>query len=761
MCAINMKNPRILTGYADFLKGFAVLPSPQREDFSERSVFMSETKGRVTLPSEANFLEKTQEIMERWGADALRDSDGTKLDDEIKSLNAKIYTTYFVARGHNEFAEQHMDECQQIYLMSFHNIAVSEYLEIPFMKGYYEEQVIPDYLHDPKKWWEVIDRTTGEVVPSDEWELDKERHQVAISHAALFHEYTVSFLAYAIWDPTQMYNHITNQWGDKPHDIPFDVRQTESGRFAREYLIQWLKDNPSTDVVRFTTFFYHFTLVFNNHAKEKYVDWFGYGGTVSVQALQEFEKEYGYALRPEDLVDNGYYNTPFRIPTPAYLDYMDFIQRFVAGKAAELVKIVHEAGKEAMMFLGDNWIGTEPYGKYFGQIGLDAVVGSVGGGVSLRLISDIPHVKYTEGRFLPYFFPDTFYEGNDPVPEAMRNWVTARRAIMRSPVDRIGYGGYLSLACKFPKFVDYIEKVTDEFRYIYDTAKKGKPYCGLKVAVLNSWGAIRSWQPYMVAHELWYKQCYSYMGILEALSGMAVEVVFLSFRDIRENGIPEDVDVLINAGAAGTAFSGGREWEDAKLVSAVRKWVYEGGGFLGVGEPAAFHKGGRFFQLADVLGVDKELGFTLSTDKYFNKAVDEHFITQDRTEPFDFGESMGDVYALSERTEVVEFSDGEVHIAANRYGQGRGVYIAGLPYSLENTRLLMRALYYAAGKESHLKKWFAENPCCEVHAYPEQGKYAVLNNTVEEQSTVVYDGEGTHAEYTIAPGAILWIPGGE
>lgn len=64
--------------------------------------------------------------------------------------------------------------------------------------------------------------------------------------------------------------------------------------------------------------------------------------------------------------------------------------------------------EKAMMFLGDNWIGTEPYGKYFENIGLDAVVGSVGGGATLRMIADIPHVRYTEGRFLPYFFPDTF-----------------------------------------------------------------------------------------------------------------------------------------------------------------------------------------------------------------------------------------------------------------------------------------------------------------------------------------------------------------
>lgn len=717
---------------------------------------MSKTKGRVTLPSESNFLEETKELLERWGADALRDSDGTKLDDDIKALDAKIYTTYFVARGHNEFAEQHMDECQQMYLMSRHNTAFDTELAISFMDGYYGEQVIPDYLHDPKKWWEVIDRTTQQVVPAEQWELKKETHQVIVKDAKPFHEYTVSFLVYAIWDPTQMYNHITNNWGDKPHEIPFDVRQTTSGNFAKEYLIQWLKDNPATDVVRFTTFFYHFTLVFNDKAKEKFVDWFGYGATVSVKALEEFEQEYGYALRPEDIVDNGYYNSTFRVPTQHYLDYMDFIQRFVAKKAKELVDIVHEAGREAMMFLGDNWIGTEPYGKYFGEIGLDAVVGSVGGGVSLRLISEIPHVKYTEGRFLPYFFPDTFYEGNDPVPEAMRNWVTARRAIMRKPVDRIGYGGYLSLAYKFPKFVEYIEQVTEEFRLIYDNIQGKKPYCGLKVAVLNAWGSLRSWQAYMVAHELRYKQCYSYMGVLESLSGAAVDVTFMSFQDVKEHGIPEDIDVIINAGDAMTAFSGGEEWLDEELVSKIRRWVYEGGGFVGVGEPTACHNGGRYFQLADVLGVDKELGFTLSTDKYFVNEAEDHFITRGRQEAFDFGESMKNVYALGEDTEILEFSNGEVHGAAHKYGRGCGVYLAGLPYSFENTRLLLRALYYAAGKEEQLTRWFAENPYCEVHAYPETGKYAILNNTSSSQDTLVYDGEGNAVHYNMQPGEIIW-----
>jgi 1,3-beta-galactosyl-N-acetylhexosamine phosphorylase len=717
---------------------------------------MSKTKGRVTLPSESNFLNETKEMLDRWGADALRDSDGTKLDAATKALDAKIYTTYFVARGHNEFAQEHMDECQQMLLMSKHNVATENTVTIDFLDGYYREQVVADYVHDPKKWWEVIDRTTGEVVPVSCWEVDQDKDLVTIKDAVPFHEYTVSFFVYAIWDPTQMYNHITNNWGDKPHDIPFDVRQANSGAFAKDYLKQWLIDNPDTDVVRFTTFFYHFTLVFNDQAKEKFVDWFGYGATVSIKALEEFEQEYGYALRPEDIVDNGYYNSTFRVPTRAYRDYMDFIQRFVAKKAKELVEITHEAGREAMMFLGDNWIGTEPYGPYFEDIGLDAVVGSVGGGATLRLISDIPGVKYTEGRFLPYFFPDTFYEGNDPCIEAIDNWLSARRALMRNPVDRIGYGGYLSLAYKFPKFVDYIEKVTDEFRLIYDNVKGKKAYCGLKVGILNSWGKIRSWQPYMVAHALWYKQTYSYFGILESLSGAAVDVQFLSFDEIREHGVPADIDVIINAGDAGTAFSGGEEWLDEKLVTTIRQWVYNGGGFVGVGDPTAVHHGGRFFQLADILGVDKELGFTLSTDKYFKTALDKHFITEDRSADFDFGESKHDIYALSPATEIIEYSNNEVHMAANTYGKGRGVYISGLPYSYENTRLLMRAMFYAASKEDRYHIWYADNLNCEVNAYPESGKYAILNNSNETQTTKFYDGEGNCETITLEPCEILW-----
>lgn len=715
------------------------------------------SKGRVTIPTDDNFIKETLEIVEKWGADAIRDCDGFKLPREIKGLAERIYSTYFVARGDNNWAEANKEELQQTYLMTKHHVATSETLTINIMEGYFAEQVKPDTYHDIKIWWEVIDRTTDDIVPVEKWSYDEESQTVTIKETKKWHEYTVSFLAYCIWDPTQMYNHITNNWGDKPHEMPFDARKPKTNEYIFKAMYKWLDEHPESNVVRFTTFFYHFTLVFNDLAKEKFVDWFGYSSSVSPEALEAFEKAKGYRLRPEDIIDEGYYNSTFRVPSKQYMDYIDFQQQFVTENVKKLVDIVHEDGREAMMFLGDNWIGTEPYGKYFESIGMDGVVGSVGGGATLRMIADIPGVKYTEGRFLPYFFPDTFYEGNDPTIEAKENWITARRAIMRKPLDRIGYGGYLSLAYKFPKFVEYIEGVCNEFRDIYDNIAGSKPYCGLKVAVLNCWGKLRSWQTHMVAHALWYKQIYTYLGVIESLSGMSVDVNFISFDDIKENGIPSDIDVIINAGDAGTAFSGGETWLDLQVITTVREWIYNGGGFVGVGEPSAALKGGHFFQLAEALGVDKELGFSLSTDKYFKTAMDKHFITEDVVDTIDFGESQKNVYATKASTEIITYENGDLLMSSNDYGKGRAVYIAGCPYSPQNTRILMRSFYYAAHKENEMKKWYADNLNCEVSAYLDTKKYAVINNTMEAQSTMVYDGEGKSVNIDLKPCEIKWM----
>lgn len=39
---------------------------------NEKEIKRAKSKGRLTLPSEENFLDETKEMMERLGADALR-----------------------------------------------------------------------------------------------------------------------------------------------------------------------------------------------------------------------------------------------------------------------------------------------------------------------------------------------------------------------------------------------------------------------------------------------------------------------------------------------------------------------------------------------------------------------------------------------------------------------------------------------------------------------------------------------------------------
>ena len=69
-------------------------------------------------------------------------------------------------------------------------MAVNETLSVDFMDGYFQEQIKPDYDHDPKRWWEVINRTTQEVVPVSQWRVDMEHNKVIIENAELFNEYT-------------------------------------------------------------------------------------------------------------------------------------------------------------------------------------------------------------------------------------------------------------------------------------------------------------------------------------------------------------------------------------------------------------------------------------------------------------------------------------------------------------------------------------------------------------------------------------------
>ena len=61
-----------------------------------------------------------------------------------------------------------------------------------------------------------------------------------ILSAKRFHEYTVSFLAYIMWDPVHMYNAVVNDWKDVEPQITFDVRQPKTRAHSLERLRRFL-----------------------------------------------------------------------------------------------------------------------------------------------------------------------------------------------------------------------------------------------------------------------------------------------------------------------------------------------------------------------------------------------------------------------------------------------------------------------------------------------------------------------------------------
>ncbi len=162
----------------------------------------TDKRGRVTLPTDIDMIEKTKEVMARLGADALRDCDGTEFPQELADTGAKIYATYYTTRKDNEWAKANPDEVQQCYLMTDFHTAQGDALEIPIMRGVSPELMLPNTRDDIHRWWEVVDRTTGAVMPV--WDYTEATQTVTVRGCTPYHEYTVSFLAYLIWDPVHM-----------------------------------------------------------------------------------------------------------------------------------------------------------------------------------------------------------------------------------------------------------------------------------------------------------------------------------------------------------------------------------------------------------------------------------------------------------------------------------------------------------------------------------------------------------------------------
>ena len=696
------------------------------------------SKGDFTLPGEAGYEQYTLELAKKWGADVIRDSDGTKLSDEIVDAGYRIYSTICIIRQHNAFAAEHPDSQQQTFLMSKPVLAAGESVTISLMDGYFTEQFELNDTADALRYYQVYDRTANTEVPRAQWSYADGK--VTVTGCTPWHRYTASFLCWRIWEEINMYNHTTNHWTSE-HLRQLDPRHPAAWAYLQQWLEDWCVQNPQTNVVRLTSLFYNFVWIWGSDPRNQnlFTDWASYDFTVSPAALDAFEKQYGYALTAEDFVNGGKHQVTHMPPTKAKRDYMDFMQAFVAEKAKVLVDIIHKHGKQAYVFYDDSWVGMEPCGERFQSVGFDGLIKCVFSGFECRLCA-YAKAPVHELRFHPYLFPvglngtPTFSEGGTPEKDAVRYWRSVRRALLRQPVERIGLGGYLHLTQNFPAFNDAIADIADEFRTIKQLHKNGAPYVlPIRVAVLHTWGKLRSWTLSGHFHET---DKHALIHINEALAGLPVDVKFISFEDVK-NGALKDVDVVINAGRMGDAWSGGKAWESEELVSELTRFVYEGGTFIGVGEPSATPGYDRLFRMAHVLGVDEDDGSRVCHGRWAFAVEHDLPITVEES-------SLGNLphlYLTDGDTHVLCAKNGVPQMTVHDFGKGKGIYMSHFQVNPASTRMLLETLLYACNLPVN-SAWLSDNALVETAYYPADRMLVAINNAEEETTAVLYTDQG-------------------
>ncbi len=692
----------------------------------------SNRQGDFTLPGEAGYEQLTLSLAKTWGADVIRDSDGTKLSDEIVKAGYGIYSTICIIRQHNAFAQAHPESQQQVFLCSDPVVAAGETTVISPLDGYFTEQFEINASAEAMAYWQVYDRTVNQEVPRNKWKY--QNGQVTVTDCVPWHEYTVSFLCWRIWEEINMYNHTTNHWTSE-HLRQLDPRHPGAWAYMCGWLEDWCRQNPDTTVVRFTSLFYNFVWIFGDdmRCRSRFTDWASYDFTVSPAALKAFEAEYGYALTAEDFINRRNLQATHMPPTPAKRDYMAFIQKFVAEKARELVDIVHRYGKKAYVFYDDSWVGMEPYGPYFSSIGFDGLIKCIFSGFECRLCAGVP-IETHEIRLHPYLFPvglgglPTFSEGGAPEKDALQYWRNARRALLRAKIDRIGLGGYLHLTEGFPAFVDTITRIAGEFRRIKALHEAGGPsVLPCRVAVLHTWGSLRSWTLSGHFHETY---MHPLIHINEALSGLPVEVKFISFADA-ENGALKDVDVVINAGRAGDAWSGGEAWRSEKLIEALTEFVYRGGAFIGVNEPSALPGYHTCFRMAHMLGIDLDTGVRVCHGKW-------QYDVETLPGVFLCHEALGRkdrLFLTDGKAKVLSDANGVPQMTVNQFGKGLGIYMSDFAFSPESARMLLDLLVLAAKIQN--APYLSGDPRVEAAYYPRSQTLLVINNADEAVSTSV------------------------
>ena len=146
------------------------------------------TTGGFTLPGESGCEDLTLELAKTWGADVIRDSDGTQLSDEILNAGYDIYSTICLIRDHNAWAKEHPHCLQQTFLSTRPRPAGQGPLTVRLMEDFFDQQFRVNDGPAAIAYWQVWDRTAETLLPAGAWHWDAAAGTVTVEDPAPYHQ---------------------------------------------------------------------------------------------------------------------------------------------------------------------------------------------------------------------------------------------------------------------------------------------------------------------------------------------------------------------------------------------------------------------------------------------------------------------------------------------------------------------------------------------------------------------------------------------
>ena len=589
------------------------------------------------------------------------------------------------------------------------------------------------------KYWRVFDATDKRFLDRDQWKRNPATSIVEIKNTIRGHKYGV------LYQTRQLHPWIAKEGTINPMFEGIE-----------DVFIDWHKENYAPykgilNVYRPTSASIH-----------RGGGWFGYLCGTNPVILEEFEEWAGEPFDPAWILTDDFQLVGLGdVQHPGMMKWMSFVQEKMVSINKNINDEMHKYVPVLRLFWGDNWIGLEPWLGGLEKAGFDEVTKAAHNSVVIRMITDFPGPTKRNFRFSPWlnelqcFNPDLYAES--PVQYARKNWNDIRRALFFHVTDgmELGGNGDAVYSDDFPGTMEQLREMVDEYLLIHSQTAGSKVFThDLDVYIINTYGALRSWIGW--GGEFFNNDPLRFQFYL---TDLPVNVHFLSMDCIVEKGIPENADVLINYGDAGSAWSGGSAWYDERLKNTISSFVEGGGGFIGVGNPSSAKAGEGWF-LSDVMGVDLDSETEGIPSMYKTSDGKKHWITASL--PTVINQLNNDVKTkvTDDDVKVLYEEQGIPMVCARNSGKGRAVYLSSYsvlpprspetwnlnpfssfdyPYELSQDfyDLVRRSIFWAAGQEENIKKLYSADENVSLYAYPEKKLLIAYNREFKERKVIV------------------------